>query len=218
MDWEALRLSLQIGISSTLLSIVVGIPVAYFLATYKFKGYRLLNALVLTPMLLPPTVLGYYLLQFFGANGFAGKALESLFNFSPVFHWTGATIAAFVVSAPFLIRSAQAGFESLDISLQDAAKAHGVDPLSVFLKITIPLAAPSIAAGIAMTLARSIGEFGATIMIAGNIPGKTRTMPIAIYDAVQSGRINDAQVSALALSFLSIGLLMLASTFITKKS
>ncbi|MBJ27700.1 MAG: molybdate ABC transporter permease subunit [Chloroflexi bacterium] len=218
MDWEALRLSLQIGISSTLLSIVVGIPTAYFLATHKFKGYRLLNALVLTPMLLPPTVLGYYLLQFFGASGFAGKTLESLFNFSPVFHWTGATIAAFVVSAPFLIRSAQAGFESLDISLQDAAKAHGVDPLSVFLKITIPLAAPSIAAGIAMTLARSIGEFGATIMIAGNIPGKTRTMPIAIYDAVQSGRINDAQVSALALSFLSIGLLMLASTLITKKS
>ena len=103
MDWEALRLSLQIGISSTLLSIVVGIPVAYFLATHKFKGYRLLNALVLTPMLLPPTVLGYYLLQFFGASGFAGKTLESLFNFSPVFHWTGATIAAFVVSAPFLI-------------------------------------------------------------------------------------------------------------------
>ena len=217
MDWAALRLSLQIGLSSTALAIFVGIPIAYALAHYRFKGYRFINALVLTPMLLPPTVLGYYLLQFLGSNGPAGRFTEAIFKFSPVFHWTGATLAAFVVSAPFLVRAAQAGFESVDTKLEDAAKAHGIGPLSVFLKITVPLAAPSIGAGIAMALARSIGEFGATIMIAGNIPGETRTMPIAIYDAVQSGRINDAQISALALSFVSVGLLMLASSFFVRK-
>ena len=124
MDWTALRLSLQIGLSSTALAIFIGIPIAYALAHYRFKGYRFINALVLTPMLLPPTVLGYYLLQFFGSNGPAGKFTEAVFKFSPVFHWTGATLAAFVVSTPFLVRAVQAGFESVDTRLEDAAKAQ----------------------------------------------------------------------------------------------
>lgn len=213
MDWSALRLSLQVGLTSTALAVLIGLPIAWVLARKRFRGRQLASALVLLPMLLPPTVLGYYLLLAVGRRSVLGGAMDTAFGFSPVFHWTGAAIAAFVVSAPFLIRSAQAGFESVDRLLEEAARAHGATAFSVFLRVTVPLAWPSIAAGIAMTMARAMGEFGATLLVAGDIPGRTRTMPIAIYDAVQAGRTDDAQVMALTLSFTALGLVVAISTF-----
>jgi molybdate transport system permease protein len=212
MDWSALRLSLQVGVSSTALALVVGLPLAWLLARKRFRGRQLASALVLLPMLLPPTVLGYYLLQIVGRGSFVGGTLDDLFGFSPVFHWTGATLAAFVVSAPFLIRSAQAGFESVDRQLEEAARASGGSGLSVFLHVTVPLAWPSLAAGVAMALARAMGEFGATLLVAGSVPGQTRTMPIAIYEAVLAGRTDDAQVLALTLSLVTMGIIVAIGT------
>ena len=208
MDWDALRLSLQIGLTSTALASLVGVPFAWWLARAQFRGRELVGALVLVPMVLPPTVLGYYLLQAVGRRSFVGSALDSAFNFSFVFDWTGAVLAAFVVSVPFLIRTAQAGFESVDRTFEEAARTLGRSEFSIFFAVALPLAWRSVLAGVALAMARAIGEFGATLMVAGNIPGRTRTMSIAIYDAVQAGRTGDAQVLALTLTFVTLGLLV----------
>ncbi|MEE8518772.1 MAG: molybdate ABC transporter permease subunit [Dehalococcoidia bacterium] len=212
MIWDALRLSLQIGLLSTALSVVVGVPFAWWLARARFPGRELLSALVLVPMVLPPTVLGYYLLLAVGKRGALGSALDSLFGISLVFDWTGAVLAAFVVSTPFLVRTAQAGFESVDRTLEDAARTLGHSELSVFFRVAVPLARGSIVAGVALALARALGEFGATLMVAGNIPGKTQTMSLAIFDAVQAGRTTDAQVLALTLTLATVGLLAAVGT------
>ena len=208
MDWDALRLSLQIGLTSTALASLVGVPFAWWLARAQFRGRELVGALVLVPMVLPPTVLGYYLLQAVGRRSFVGSALDSAFNFSFVFDWTGAVLAAFVVSVPFLIRTAQAGFESVDRTFEEAARTLGRSEFSIFFAVALPLAWRSVLAGVALAMARAIGEFGATLMIAGDVPGRTRTMSIAIYDAVQAGRTSEAQVLALTLTFVTLGLLV----------
>ena len=137
----------------------------------------------------------------------AGSALDAAFGFSFVFDWTGAVLAAFLVSAPFLVRTAQAGFEAVDAELQDAARTLGRTELSVFLTVRLPIAWRSVMAGVALGLARAVGEFGATLMIAGSIPGRTRTMPIAIYEAVQTGQTSEAQALAAVLTFVALGLL-----------
>ena len=136
------------------------------------------------------------------------EALDSAFNFSFVFDWTGAVLAAFVVSVPFLVRTAQAGFELVDPTLEEAARTLGRSEVSIFFAVALPLAWRSVLAGVALAMARAIGEFGATLMIAGDVPGRTRTMSIAIYDAVQAGRTSDAQVLALTLTFVTLGLLV----------
>jgi molybdate transport system permease protein len=207
MDWDALRISLQVALTSTVLAALLGVPFAWWLARARFPGRGIVSALVLAPMVLPPTVLGFYLLQSVGRRSPIGEALDALFGFSFVFHWTGAVLAAFVVSTPFLVRTAQAGFEAVDETYEEAARTLGRNELSVFWHVAMPLARRSILAGIALALARALGEFGATLMVAGNLPGRTQTMSIAIYDAVQAGRTSDAQVLALTLSFVSVGLL-----------
>ena len=158
-------------------------------------------------MVLPPTVLGYYLLQAVGRRSVIGEALDAAFGFSFVFDWTGAALAAFVVSAPFLVRTAQAGFESVDHTFEDAARTLGCSELSVFITVSAPLAWRSIIAGVALALARGMGEFGATLMVAGSVPGRTRTLSTGIYDAVQAGRTTDAQVLAATLTIVTLGLL-----------
>ena len=208
MDWDALRISLQVAVTSTVLAALVGVPFAWWLARARFPGRGIVSALVLAPMVLPPTVLGFYLLQAVGRRSAIGGALDSLFGFSFVFDWTGAVLAAFVVSTPFLVRTAQAGFEAVDETYEEAARTLGRNELSVFWHVAVPLAKRSILAGIALALARALGEFGATLMVAGNLPGRTQTMSIAIYDAVQAGRTSDAMVLALTLSFVSVGLLI----------
>ena len=208
MDWDALRISLQVAITSTILATLIGVPFAWWLARSSFRGRNIVSALILAPMVLPPTVLGYYLLIAVGRRSTIGGFLESAFSFSFVFDWTGAVLAAFVVSTPFLVRTAQAGFESVDRVYEEAARALGRSEVSVFIHVALPLARRSVLAGVALALARALGEFGATLMIAGNIPGRTQTMSIAIYDAVLTGRSSDARVLAMTLTFVSIGLLV----------
>jgi molybdate transport system permease protein len=208
MDITALRLSLQIASVSTVLAIIIGVPVALLLARVRFRGRAVISALVLVPMLLPPSVMGFYLLQLVGRQSIVGSALESVFGFSLVFHWSGAVLAAFVASTPFLIRTAQAGFESVDPRYEEAARTLGRSELAIFWTVTMPLAWKTLLAGVALALARAMGEFGATLMVAGNIPGRTQTMSIAIYDAVQANRLNDAHVLAIALTLVTLGLLV----------
>ena len=211
MDWSPLALSLRVALVSTALAVVVGVPLAWWLARLRPWWRDLLSALVLLPMLLPPTVLGYYLLQLVGRQSAVGSLLESAFGFSPVFHWSGAALAAFVASVPFLVRTAQAGFEALDPTYEEAARTLGRSGRAIFLTVGVPLAWKAIVAGTAMALARAMGEFGATLMVAGNVPGRTQTMAIAIYDAVQANRMNDAQVLAMTLTLVTLGILVAVS-------
>jgi molybdate transport system permease protein len=212
MDWDALRISLQVAITSTILATLVGVPFAWWLARASFPGRGVVSALVLAPMVLPPTVLGYYLLQAVGRRSAIGGLLDSVLDFSFVFDWTGAVLAAFVVSTPFLVRTAQAGFESVDSVYEEAARTLGRSELSVFLHVALPLARRSVLAGVALALARALGEFGATLMVAGNLPGRTQTMSIAIYDAMLAGRTSDARVLAITLTVVSVGLLVAIGT------
>lgn len=207
MDWDALRLSLQTSLASTALAALIGVPIAWGLSRMRGWTQRMLSTAALIPMALPPTVLGYYLLLAVGRNSPLGSALDAAFGFSFVFEWSGAALAAFAVSVPFLIRSAQAGFESVDHTLEDAARTLGQNEWSVFTRITLPLAWRSVMTGVSLALARAMGEFGATLMVAGSIPGRTRTMPIAIYEAVQTGQTGEAQALALTLTLTAGGLL-----------
>jgi molybdate transport system permease protein len=212
MDISTVTLSLRVALVSTALVVVIGVPIAWGLARLRFWGRDLLSALVLVPMLLPPTVLGFYLLQSVGRSSAIGSALESVLGFSLVFHWSGAVLAAFVSSLPFLVRTVQAGFEAVDPTYEEAARTLGRRELGVFRTVTVPLAWKAIMAGVAMALARAMGEFGATLMVAGNVPGRTQTMSIAIYDAVQENRIGDAQVLVLTLTLITVGLLVAVGT------
>ncbi len=207
MDWTALRLSLQIGVTGAALAALLGIPLAWWLSRKRSWTRDAVSTAALIPMVLPPTVLGYYLLQAVGRNSLIGSTLDAAFGFSFVFDWSGAALAAFLVSAPFLVRTAQAGFEAVDPNLEDAARTLGRSELSLFLTVTLPVAWRSVMAGVALALARAIGEFGATLMIAGSIPGRTRTMPIAIYEAVQTGQASEAQALAATLTLSALGLL-----------
>ncbi len=207
MDWIALRLSLQVGLTSALFAALLGIPLAWWLSRRRSLTRDALSTAVLIPMVLPPSVLGYYLLQAVGRNSLIGSMLDAAFGFSFVFGWSGAVLAAFLVSAPFLVRTAQAGFEAVDPNLEDAARTLGRTELGLFLTVTLPMAWRSVMAGVALCLARAVGEFGATLMIAGSIPGRTRTMPIAIYEAVQLGDAAEAQALAIALTLSAFGLL-----------
>ena len=196
MDWDALRLSLQVGLTATAFSVVVGVPLAWWIARLRPGWRETASALVLVPMVLPPTVLGYYLLQAVGRRSFIGSALEDAFGFSFVFDWTGAVLAAFVVSLPFLVRTVQAGFESVDRAYEEAARTLGRGELSIFMTVAVPLAWRSVLAGVALAFGRAVGEFGATLMIAGNVPGRTRTIS------------SEAQILALTLTLATLGLLI----------
>ena len=209
MDLTAVRISLQVATTSTLLAVALGVPLAWWLARTRVPGRGILSGAVLLPMLLPPTVLGYLLLLLVGRQGPLGQVLIAVFDFTPLFHWSGAALAAFVVSVPFLIRTAQAGFEAVDPVLEEAARTLGRTEQAIFWTVTFPLAWRAIAAGIAMAFARAIGEFGATLMVAGSIPGRTQTLSIAIYEAVQGNRLDDARVLSLLLVLITIGVLAL---------
>jgi len=208
---EDIRVSLQVAGLSTLICIVVGLPLAWLLARYRFRGRVLLEIAVTLPLVLPPTVVGYYLLRALGRGSTVGRFLEDELGLSVVFTWYGAALAAAIVSIPFLIRTAQAAFELVDPELEQVAQTLGRSRLGVFRAITLPLAARGIAAGIALAFARAIGEFGATVVLAGNIPGKTRTLPISVYDAVQAGDIARANATALVLIGISLASLLVFS-------
>lgn len=203
MDIDDLRISLQVSALSTLLCVAYGLPLAWVLARKRFLGRGLLEALVTLPLVLPPTVVGYYLLRGLGQSSALGRFLANDIGLRLVFTWEGAGLAASVLAAPLLIRTAQTAFELVDPELERVAATLGRSRLGVFFSVTLPLAARGIAAGVALAFARSIGEFGATIMVAGNIPGKTRTLSVAVYDAVQAGEVGRANEMALVLVGIS---------------
>ncbi|ADH97872.1 molybdate ABC transporter permease subunit [Salisediminibacterium selenitireducens] len=182
-----LFLSLRVALTATVLAILIGIPIAYFLHKSQNRFSTLLDTLITLPIVLPPTVLGYYLLVLLGRNSSIGRFLEDSFGITIVFTPTGAVIAALVVSIPFMIKSAKTAFSSVEDDILHSAEILGRSKLNIFLTVTIPLAWRGIVAGISMTFARALGDFGATLMVAGSIPNETMTMPIAIYDALLAG-------------------------------
>jgi molybdate transport system permease protein len=206
-----LALSLRIALTATFFACLFGIPLAWLLARRAFPGRDLLSVVILVPMVLPPTVLGYYLLLLIGRGGPVGRLAEAVGIGRLVFTPTAAVIAAFFASFPFLVRAAQAGFESIDRAYEEAARTLGRGERQIFFTVAIPLAWRGIVAGIALAFARAVGEFGATLMVAGNIPGRTQTASIAIYEAVQTFRLADAHILALILSVLA-GVILLAIT------
>lgn len=204
-------LSVKVGIIATLLVVIFGIPFAWLLAKKRLPGHDIIVASTMLPIILPPTVLGYYLLVILGRNGMLGKVYESVFGTPLVFTWQGAVVAAAVASSPFLIRTALSAIQAVPAELEDAARTLGLSELAIAFKITLPLAWKGILSGIVLAFAKVVGEFGATLMIAGNIPGETQTLSIAIYDAVQAGNGNLANMLAITLSVLAITAILLVS-------
>jgi molybdate transport system permease protein len=209
VDWAPLGLSLRVAAIATAMGVLVGLPFAWLLARARFPGRDLLGVLVLLPMVLPPTVLGYYLLLLIGRGGPVGRLAEAVGFGRIVFTPTAAVIAALVAAFPFLVRAAQAGFEQVDPVYEEAARTLGRGEVAIFFTVTLPLAWRGVLAGVALGFARAVGEFGATLMVAGNIPGRTQTASVAIYDAVQAFRFTDAHWLALSLSAVSGAILLL---------
>ena len=182
---EALRLSVVTSLSSLCLAVVLGTPLAYLLARHRFRGAALVDTLIDLPMVLPPTVAGVALLMAFGRRGILGARLDAV-GIQIGFTTIAVILAQSFVSIPFYIRAARAGFQSVDQELERVAYTLGHAPFSVFLRVTVPLAFPALLGGAVMAWARALGEFGATIMFAGNFLGRTQTMPLAIYSAMES--------------------------------
>jgi len=208
--WIALGLSLKVALWATAIDLVLGVAVGFALARLRFRGRELVDSILLLPMVLPPTVLGYYLLVVVGRRGWLGAWLESRFGIHLIFTWQGAVLAAAVVAFPFVCKSARAAFETVDAQLEEAARVLGLGPAAVFFRVTLPLAWRGILAGALLAFARSLGEFGATLMVAGSIPGKTQTLSIAVYEAVQAGQDDLANLLVLMTSVACIVVLLLA--------
>src|ERR1700704_3974840 len=207
IDWFPLWLSLRVAALSTLVAVVGGLGLAYLLANREFRGKEVLDAAVTLPLVLPPTVLGYYLLIVLGRAGPIGRLWEDVFGSPLVFTWKAAVIAALLHALPLLVKSARAALESVDRSYERAARNLGASEWRLFWKVTLPLAHRSILAAAALAFARSLGDFGVTLMVAGNIPGRTQTVAVAIYDAVESG--NGALARTLVLMVSAVALIIL---------
>ena len=211
--WIALALSLKVALWATGLDMILGVAAGYALARHRFRGRELVDSILLLPMVLPPTVLGYYLLVVIGRRGWLGGWLEHQFGIHLIFTWQGAVLAATVVAFPFVCKSARAAFETVDPQFEQAAKVLGLGAPAIFFRVTLPLAWRSILAGVLLAFARALGEFGATLMVAGSIPGKTQTLSIAVYEAVQAGQDGLANVLVLLISATCIAVLLLAGRF-----
>lgn len=205
--WEPLFLSLRVSVLAATLALVVGVALAAWLARHRHPLTNVVDGVVNLPLVLPPTVLGYYLLVIWGARSPLGRFLAGL-GIPLVFTWRGAVLAAATVALPLVVQSARAAFEAVDPSLADVARTLGRSEWAIFRTITLPLAWRGILAGAVLAFARALGEFGATLMVAGNIPGKTQTMPIAIYDAVQAGDQTRANLLVAVLTLVAVCLLV----------
>lgn len=208
--WTAIGLSLKVAGWATLITLVLGVSVGFLLARGRFPGRDLLDTLLTLPMVMPPTVLGYYLLVLIGRQGWLGGWLYDRFGINLIFTWQGAVIAAAVVAFPLVFKPARAAFEAVDGQLEQAARVLGISEIGIFFRVTLPLAWRGILAGVLLAFARALGEFGATLMVAGSIPGKTQTLSIAVYEAVQAGQDGLANTLVLITSAICIGVLLLA--------
>ena len=207
IDWSPLWLSLRVASIATVLSLAIGLTAGWALTRWQFRGKYLAEALITAPIVLPPTVLGYYLLVALGRSSPLGEAYETIFGGPLVFTWQAAVVAACLHAIPLLIRSARAAFEGVNRNLENAARSLGASEWRVFWRVTLPLSKGPVVAAAVFAFARALGDFGVTIMIAGNIPGKTQTMSVAIYDAVQSGQSQLATALVLVMSALAIAVL-----------
>ncbi|MEJ5207859.1 molybdate ABC transporter permease subunit [Denitratimonas sp. CY0512] len=211
LDWSALWLSLKVAGWATAINLVLGVAFGALLARRRFPGRELLDTVFTLPLVLPPTVLGYYLLVLVGRNGPLGAWLQDSFGINLVFTWQAAVIAAAVASFPLVFKPARAAFEGVDRQLEQAARTLGVSEVALFFRVSLPLAWRGILAGLLLAFARAMGEFGATIMVAGSIPGQTQTLSIAIYEAVQAGNDGRANLLVLVSSLVCIAVLLLAA-------
>jgi len=212
--WIALRLTLKVAGFATLINLIFGIGIAYVFARKKFWGKDLFDAILTLPMVMPPTVLGYYLLVLFGKQGSIGHFLNSKLGINLIFSWQGAVIAAAIVSFPLVFKASRAAFESLEPQYEQAARVLGVSEWAIFFRVTLPLAWRGILAGVLLSFARSSGEFGATLMVAGSIPGQTQTLSIAVFEAVQAGRDDVANFLVLLTSMVCISVLLASGKLI----
>lgn len=207
-DLSPLFISLKTSLIGTSITFILAIPIAYWMSKYEGKFKSFIDGILTIPLVLPPTVLGFILLMIIGKRGLLGNILQSL-GTSLVFKWQAAAIAATVVSFPLMYRTTRGAFEQIDIDIINAARTLGINEMDIFTKVAIPMAWPGIAAGTVLALARALGEFGATLMVAGNIPGKTQTIPTAIYFASEGGNMKVAGLWVAVIFILSLGFIFL---------
>ncbi|NRY62905.1 molybdate ABC transporter permease subunit [Clostridium beijerinckii] len=208
MDFSPLWISIKTATLSTIITFFLGIIVSYRMSNFKGKSKGIIDGIFTLPLILPPTVVGFFLLLICGKNGPIGKLLE-LFNTSLIFSWSATVIAAIVVSFPMMYRTTRSAFEQIDINILSAARTLGLSEFKIFYKISIPLAMPGIIGGLVLSFARAMGEFGATLMLAGNIPGKTQTMPLAIFFAAEGGDMQKAILWVIIIVTLSLFLILI---------
>ncbi len=216
--WIALSLSLKVAGWATLLNLVFGLAAGFALARWRFPGRELADAVLTLPMVLPPTVLGYYLLVVIGRRGWLGGWLYEHFGVQLIFTWQGAVLAAAIVSFPLVAKSARAAFEGVDPQLEKAARVLGLGEWALFFRVTLPMAWRGVLAGVLLAFARALGEFGATLMVAGSIPGKTQTLSIAVYEAVQAGQDDTANLLVIIISVTCVAVLLSAGRLARPRS
>ncbi len=212
-SWFPLWLSLKVAVIATLISLALGLWLAWVLASRNFRGKEWIDAAATLPLVFPPTVLGYYLLVILARSSPIGRAYEAVFGQPLVFTWQAAVVASTIHAIPLLVKTARAGFESADPVYARAARSLGAGEWRLFWRVTLPLARRSIAAAAVIAFARSLGDFGATLMIAGDIPFRTQTAAIAIYDAVEGGNTRAAGAMTIALSLITVLMVYVANRF-----
>lgn len=217
MILNPILISIKVALISTIFTLIAGVLLARLFTKYEFRGKDFLEALIMLPMVLPPSVTGYCLLILIGKRGFIGKFLYDTFGVSLIFTWIAACLAATVVSLPLMYQSCKAAFLNINHIYENAARTLGAEEKRVFWKIILPLAWPGIVSGTVLSFARALGEFGATLMVAGNIPGKTETIPLAIYFAVEGGNLNKANILMGIVVLFSFALIYSLNTWLKKK-
>jgi molybdate transport system permease protein len=208
--WITLALTLKVAAWATAINLVLGVAAGWLLARRRFVGREFVDAVLTLPLVLPPTVLGYYLLVVIGRRGWLGGWLETNLGIQLIFTWQGAVIAATIVAFPLVLKAARTAFEAVDPQLENAARVLGLGEWALFCRVTLPLAWPGIVAGTLLVFARSLGEFGATLMVAGSIPGRTQTLSVAVYEAVQAGQDDTANLLVAITSVTCIVVLLAA--------
>jgi molybdate transport system permease protein len=216
-DAAPLALTLQVAVVATLLALLLGVALGWVFARTRLPGRGVLEAVCMLPLVLPPTVLGYGILLLMGRHGPLGGWLREHFNYTVIFNWHGAVLASALVALPLVLKAASTAFSQVDHTFEAAARTLRQSRWSVFVRVTLPLAWPGILAGTLLAFARAMGEFGASLMVAGSIRGQTQTASMAIYDAVQAGRDEAALLLALVISAVSVAILVASNRFLAAR-
>jgi molybdate transport system permease protein len=216
-EWQAVRLSLLVSLVAVAASLPLGIACGFFLARRQFPGKALVETLINLPLVVPPVVTGYLLLVLFGSRGPLGRLLEQTLGWRVIFTWKAAALAAAVVAFPLMVRSIRLAFTTVDTKLEQTARTLGAGPLDTFFTVSLPLARHGVIAGAVLAFARSLGEFGATIMVAGSIPGATRTIPLEIFQALQTPGGVERAARIVVVSILLAGLALIVSEFLERR-